>query len=83
MVLLLALTTLEELPSTVKAAGSIPSALLYKAARASISDASSIAVHSELHTNLTAVLNAVIFDGIAVEISDFLVTYQSVGYKFA
>ena len=44
MVLLLALTTLEELPSTVKVVGSIPVALLYKAASASTSDALSIAV---------------------------------------
>ena len=78
MVLLLALTTLEELPSTVRVDGFIPSALVYKAATASTSDALSIAVFNELHTNLTAVLYAVIFDGIAVDISSFLTTYQSV-----
>ena len=38
----------------------------------------STAVLCEFATNLVAVLNAVIFAGIAVEISDFLVTYQSV-----
>ena len=41
----------------------------------------STAVLCEFATNLVAVLNAVIFAGIAVEISDFLVTYQSVSPK--
>ena len=61
--------------------GSIPSALVYKVATASTSDALSIALFNELHTNLVAVLYAVICDGIAVLFSDFLVTYQSVGDK--
>ena len=80
MVLLLALTTLDELPSIVTGLSlSIPSGYAYNAATASTSDALSIAVHNQLHTNLTAVLNADILSGIAVEFSDFLTTYQSVG----
>ena len=79
--LLVVFTTDVWLPSTVRVFGSIPSAKLYKASIASTSDALSIAVHSELQTNLVAVLYAVICDGIAVLFSDFLVTYQSVGTK--
>ena len=77
IVLLVVLTTLVELPLT-DIESDIPSAFVYIAISASKSDAFVIAVFTELHTSLQAVLYAVTFEGIAADVSDFLVTYQSV-----
>ena len=55
-----------------------PAVVLYKAASASTSPAPAIADFTAAYTVLTAVLNAVISEGIAVLVSAFLTTYQSV-----